>query len=150
MQKIIQTPCVLSRERFVTLYKKDAQFEANHDFAQFAGEDEDYIDPDIVQQDLGKLEKLGTAVEYLADRRIAHYDKRSIVRQAPSFGELDACIDFLAELTEKYWLLFKSVDIRNDWVPTPVEDHWEEIFRQPWIPPDTPDKSIDSDPLGMY
>lgn len=149
LKEIIQTPCVLSRERFVALYGKDAQFEANHDFAQFTQEYTDYIDPCLVHQDLHKLKELGNKVEEFADRQIAHYDKRP-AKKVPSFGELDDCIDFLAELTEKYWFLFKSVDIRDDWVPTPVEDHWEEIFRQPWIPPDAPDKSIDPDPLGMY
>lgn len=149
LQEIIEMPCVLSRKRFVALYERDAQFEANHDFTEFAQGNAEHIDPNKVQQDLDKLKKLGREVEPFANKRIAHYDKQ-LVENVPSFGELDACIDFLAELTEKYWLLFKAVDIRNDWVPTPIEDHWEEIFRQPWIPPDTPDKSINPNPLGMY
>jgi hypothetical protein len=130
LQEIVETPCVLSRERFARADAKN-------------------VDTYIVQQDLHKLKKLGHEVENFADKRIAHYDKR-LIENVPLFGELDTCIDFLAELTEKYWLLFKSVDIRNDWVPTPIEDYWEEIFRQPWIPPGTPNKSIDTDPLGMY
>ena len=141
-------PCILSRERFVGLYKSNAQYEANHDFAQFARADADYIDPALVQQDLGKLEKLGSAVEYLADRRIAHYDKRPTVQQVPSFGELDDCIDYLADLTERYWLLFKAETI--DLLVMPIVDNWEEIFRQPWIPPNEPYKSCNPDPLGMY
>ena len=125
LKQVKEHPCVLSREN------------AEH------------FNPNIAQQDLDKLEDLGGKLEEFADKRIAHYD-RQLVENVPSFGELDACIDFLAELTEKYWLLFKAVDIRNDWVPTPIEDYWEEIFRQPWIPPDTPNKSIDPDPFGMY
>ena len=71
------------------------------------------------------------------------------MENVPSFGELDTCIDFLAELTEKYWLLFKGEDL-IDLLVMPIVDNWEEIFRQPWIPPDAPNKSIAPNPLGMY
>ena len=125
LKEIKKHPCVLSRKNT------------------------EHFDSNIAQQDLDKLEDLGGRLEKFADKRIAHYDKQ-LVENVPSFGELDACIDFLAELTEKYWLLFKAADIRNDWVPTPIEDYWEEIFRQPWIPPDKSNKPVDPDPLGMY
>ena len=148
LQEIVETPCVLSRERFVALYERGARYEANHDFAQFTREGAEYIDPNIVQQDLDQLKKLGHDVENFADKRIAHYDKQ-LVENVPSFGELDDCIDFLAELTGKYWLLFKA-EALVDLLVMPTVDYWDEIFRQPWIPPDTPNKSIDPDPLGMY
>ena len=166
LQKIVEMPCVFSQARFVALYERDAQFEANHDFEQFAHANAEHIDPDLVQQDLDKLKVLGHEVEVVADKQIAHTDEQLEKKfqkfendasgnieppiNIPSFGEIGACIDYLAELTEKYWLLFRSADIRNDWLPTPIEDYWEEIFRQPWIPPNTPNKSIDTDPLGMY
>ena len=165
LQEIIEMPYVLSRARFVALYETSARFEAGHDFAQFARKDAEYIDPNLVQQDLDKLKKLGREVEVFADKQIAHCDKRlekkfrkfeddaSDNKQSPinvpSFGELDVCIDFLAELTEKYWLLFKAESL-VDLLAMPTVDYWDEIFRQPWIRTDTPDKSIDSDPLGMY
>ena len=148
LPEMVETPCVLSRERFVALYEKDSQYEANHDFGQFAREDAEYIDPDVVQQDLEKLKELGDEVIALADKQIAHYDKQP-VKKVPSFGKLDACIDFLAELTEKYWLLFKAESL-VDLLVMPTVDYWDEIFRQPWIPTDTPNKSTDPDPLGMY
>ena len=147
LEEIVEAPCVLSRERFVALYERNAQFEANHDFLEFARKDEEYIDYNKVEQDLDKLRKLGHAVEVFADKRIAHYDDQ-LVENVPSFGELDDCIDFLAELTEKYWLLFKAEAI--DLLVIPIVDHWEKIFCQPWIPPDAPNKPIDPDPLGMY
>ena len=148
LQEIVKTPYILSRERFVALYGKDSQYEANHDFEQFAREGAEYIDPDVIQQDLDKLKKLGDEVIVLADKQIAHYDKQPI-KKVPSFGKLDACIDFLAELTEKYWLLFKAESL-VDLLVMPTVDYWDEIFRQPWIPPDAPNKPMDPDPLGMY
>ena len=48
LKEIVEMPCILSRERFVGLYKSNAQYEANHDFAQFARADADYIDPALV------------------------------------------------------------------------------------------------------
>ncbi|RKU31845.1 hypothetical protein C6497_00765 [Candidatus Poribacteria bacterium] len=147
LQEIVEMPCVLSRERFVALYGKDSQLEANHDFDQFACADAEHIEPNWVKQDLEKLKGLGREVKNFADKRIAHYDKQP-VENIPSFGELDACIDFLAELTKKYWLLFKGTSI--EMLVMPIVDYWDEIFRQPWIPPDAPNKIIDPDPLGMY
>lgn len=150
LQEMVEMPCVLSRERFVTMYEKGAECEANHDFSQFAQENSEHIDPNMVQQDLDKLNELSSPViELFADRRIAHFDKRSMsVEDVPSFGELDACIDFLMELTKRYWLLFKATDI--DLLVMPIVDNWEEIFRHPWISPNTPNQSIDPDPLDMY
>ena len=165
LQEIVKIPCVLSRKRFVSLYEKDAQFEANHDFAQFAQEGAKYIDPNLVQQDLDKLKGLGHEVEIVANKQIAHTDEQLEKKfqkfendasgnieppiNIPSFGEIGACIDYLAELTEKYWLLFKA-EALVDLLVMPTVDYWEEIFRQPWIPPDAPNKIIDPDPLGMY
>ena len=164
LQEIVKMPCVLSRKRFVSLYEKDAQSEANHDFAQFAQESAKYIDPNLVQQDLDKLKGLGHEVEIVANKQIAHTDEQlekkfqkfendtsdsmELPINIPSFGEIGACIDYLAELTKKYWLLFNG-----SCGDLPVEylvDYWDEIFRQPWIPPDAPNKIIDPDPLGMY
>ena len=164
LQEIIEMPCVLSRERFVALYETSARFEADHDFAQYSRKNAEHIDPNLVQRDWKKLKKLGREVEVFTDKQIAHCDKRLEKKHrkfeddasdnkqppinVPSFGELDDCIDFLAELTEKYWLLFTAETI--DLLVMPIVDHWDEIFRQPWIPSDAPNKPIDSDPLEMY
>ena len=110
----------------MALYERGARYEANHDFAQFTREGAEYIDPNIVQQDLDQLKKLGHDVENFADKRIAHYDKQ-LVENVPSFGELDDCIDFLAELTGKYWLLFKA-EALVDLLVMPIVDYWMKSF----------------------
>lgn len=164
LREIVEMPCVLSRARFISLYTRDAQFEANHDFDQFARANAEHIEPDWVKQDLDKLKKLGREVEVVADKQIAHTDEKlekkfqkfendtsgnmELPIISPSFGEIGACIDYLAELTKKYWILFKAADI--EMLVMPIVDNWDEIFRQPWIPPDAPNKIIDPDPLGMY
>ncbi len=131
-QEIIGTPCVLSRGRFVDLYPSSMKRHANSDFAQFAGNCKDHVDPNVVKQDLKQLKDLGRKLEAFADKRIAHHDRRKI-KQVPTFNDLDDCIDYLEELTKKYLLLFRGV-ARSPLV-TNLGD-WQEIFREPWILPD--------------
>jgi len=132
LQEIIDTPCVLSRERFVDLYPSSMKGHANSDFAQFAGDCKDHVDPDMVKQDLKQLKFLGKNLEIFADKRIAHQDRRKL-KHVPTFNDLDVCINYLEELTKKYLLLFRGV-ARSPLV-TNLDD-WHEIFREPWILPD--------------
>ena len=139
LREIIDTPCVLSRERFTNMYPKSMQKHANSDFSQFAGSCEDHVDPNVVRQDLKNLNDLGSELEVFADKRIAHYDKRE-PKKIPTFNNLDACIDYLEELTKKYLLLFRAVARPS--LVTNLDD-WQEIFREPWILPDDM-SSVDS------
>ena len=158
LKEIKMTPCVLSRERFVNLYRTGmkcveedkAEYIANKTFDRhFSGGCTDHIDPAIVQQDLDELKKHSDKLEEFADKKVAHHDKKA-PKTIPTFNELDACIDWLERLTIKYTLLFEARDLGENLVIEFLEDYWEEIFSQPWIPPGTPNKSIDTDPLGMY
>lgn len=116
LKKIIVTPEVLTRNRFVDLYPANMKDIANNIFdKEFATQCMNHIDPKIVQCDLDRLESHGIKLEDFADRRIAHHDKCA-PQHIPTFLELDACIDCLEELTQKYWLLFKALDLGNDLV----------------------------------
>ena len=133
LQEIIDTPHVLSRERFVALYTGSVVSHfADRDFDQFSGNGKEHIDPNIVKQDLEKLKKLGLKCEEFADKRIAHYDERA-PSNLPTFNELDACIDYLEELLKKYWLLFRAAALLSV-LPTWQYD-WKEIFQEPWLSP---------------
>ena len=132
LKEIIETPCLLSRERFVNLYRADMEEEANQIFdKEFPGGCRDHIDPIMVQQDLDDLKKQGGKLEEFADKRIAHRDKGE--SEIPTYNELDAAIDCLKKLTRKYVLLFEGRDLVDNFVMKFVEDYWEEIFSQPWI-----------------
>lgn len=148
LEEIIETPDVLSRKRFASLYQsieqnfgpEIMQQVVNHAYQQFAAAGMEHIDPNIVQQDLKELKALGDKIEQYADRRIAHRDKRA--SRIPTFGEVDACINCLKKLTIKYWLLFRAEDLSNCFVPQQLAaDYWEEIFSQSWILPDDSDTS---------
>lgn len=149
LEEIIETPEVLSRKRFAALYRKIGQDfgpkvmqqVVNQSYKQFAAVGMDHIDPNIVQQDLKKLKALGDKIEQYADRRIAHRDKRP--SRIPTFGEVHDCIDCLKKLTIKYRLLFRAEDLSNCFAPQQLAaDYWEEVFSQPWILPDKPDKLV--------
>ena len=136
LKDIIENPTALSRERFVKLYKTNMQSIANRIFDErFSIRYRNHIDPAIVQQDLDELKARGDKVEAFADKRLAHWDKKQPV--IPTFGELNACIDCLKELTIKYLLLFRAEDLTNCFVPSFITDvDMTKIFSVPWIRPE--------------
>ena len=118
LEDIIENPSVLSRKKFVGLYRPEMQSGASRIFDErFSGSCTDHIDPVIVQQHLDELKAHGDKVEEFADKRLAHRDKKQPV--IPTFGELHACIDCLKKLTIKYYLLLTEKDLTNCFVPSP-------------------------------
>lgn len=143
LKEIIETPSVLSRERFVNIYRtgmKNIEENIAEDIGNkifdrhFSGgcTNYNYIDPTFVQQDLDELKRRGGILEEFADKRVAHHDKKA-PKTIPTFNELDACIDWLEKLTMKYALLFDGRDLGENLVIEFLEDYWEEVFSQPWI-----------------
>ena len=137
LTEIIENPSVLSRKRFVELYRADMQSGASRIFdEQFSGSCTNHIDPAIVQQDLDELKAHVDKVEPYADKRLAHRDKKE-PKIVPTFGELDPPIDCLKKLVIKYHFLFKAKDLENCFVPPFIpEVDMEVIFSVPWIRPD--------------
>lgn len=133
LKDIRENPSVLSRKRFVELYPAELHSEANSIFDRYSVKTcPNYIDPNMVQQDLDELKAQGDKVETFADQRLAHRDKKQPV--IPTFGDLHACIDCLKELTIKYSLLLKAEDLTNTFVPPFItEVDMEVIFSVPWI-----------------
>ena len=142
LEDIIRNPHVLSREvfveRFVGLRPADEKRAKCLFDEKFAGACAEHIDPIIVCQDLYKLKALSKMVEDFADKRVSHLDRRQ--PDIPDFNALDDCIDCLAELIQKYYLLVMAVDLGGDlWVDFTTD--WKGIFHQPWILRDAPDES---------
>ena len=147
LEKIIQTPSVLSRERFVErfVYLHPAGEKRANDLfdEKFAGECADHIDPIIVREDLCQLKVRSITVEKFADTRVSHLDEKIIkkgLRGSPPFNDLDNCIDCLAELIQKYYFLVKAEDLGDD-LSVDFTDDWQGIFHQRWIVPDTSNTS---------
>lgn len=143
LEDIIRNPLILSREgfvkRFVNLHPADEKRAECLFDKRFAGECVDHIDPIIVCQGLCKLKALSKTVEDFADKRVSHHDKRQ-PSDIPTFNSLDNCMDSIAELIQKYYLLVMAVDLGGD-LSVDFTVDWKGIFRQPWILPDAPDEA---------
>ena len=127
-------------KRFVHLHPADEKCAKDLFDEKFAGECVDHIDPLIVCQDLCKLKAYSTIVEKFADDRVSHLGKRKLI-EIPTFKALDDCIDCLAELIQKYYLLVKAVKLGDD-LSVDFTDDWKGIFHQQWVVPDMPDASM--------
>jgi len=145
LQEICNTPEILSRTRYFENYKGSSVEKIAHkmgktveeyrskDFDQFAGKRGEYVDPKIIISDLEELRLKAENCENYADKRIAHYDKKSI-DNIPTYEELNNCIDYLGELTKKYYLLFRAGVLTRILPERQSKYDWKAIFREPWIP----------------
>ena len=131
LKEIFDTPEILSRDRFVALYKGSAvEHLANRHFDKFAGKVGSHVDPDLIRLNLEELNIKARKCEKFADQRIAHFDKRAS-KNIPTFKDLDDCIDFLEELIKMCYLLFRAISLTSI---LPVYQYdWKAIFREPWL-----------------
>lgn len=130
-KEIISEPEILSRKRYVALYKKLPEIDwADKDFNQFASPDSTYINPDLVTKDLISLEESSLLLEAFADSHIAHKDQSGL-KDLPTYNEVDSCIELLEKLYIKYHMLFYAEDI-DTLLPEPPYD-WKNIFLVPWL-----------------
>ncbi len=131
---IIKFPQVLSRDRFVDLYRRtDPQLEeiAHRNFDDLVSPGAAHIDPSKVHDDLTRFQSVAEDHERLATKRLAHLDAIGPSR-FPTFAELYAVLDLLGELVaKKYNLLLTATE--EDILPV-LLPNWKEIFRVPWIP----------------
>lgn len=134
LEEIISHPQVLSRDRYVSLWQTStlANWEevANKQYDYMIGESRKHIDPVEVEKELNKLERKAACIEEYATKRVAHYDKNA-PKEVPTYQELDECMDYVEELTIKYWKLFFAEGY-GPLLPTWQYD-WTEIFRYRWI-----------------
>jgi hypothetical protein len=97
-------------------------------FGQFS-EDGRTVSTLIVQSHIDQLKSLTSQVETMADRSIAHLDKR-VFTGSLTMGDLDKCIDAFDKLVCKYLSLITSSGYAT-LEPTITFD-WERIFRVPF------------------
>ncbi len=131
LKEIISEPKILSRKRYVELYKPPAIDWADKDFNQFTSPGSAYINPDLVANDLTSLQESSGLPEAFADKHIAHKDQSGL-KDPPTYNEVDSCIDLLEKLYIKYHMLFHAVDIDTLFLEPPHD--WKNIFSVPWLP----------------
>lgn len=132
LDEIRQHAHILSRERYVSLYKDSGLPNdiPHRDFDRKAGTGRNHIDPVVVEADLSALQEKAERIRKYVNKRIAHFD-RAEFKSLPTYAELDECLDYLEALLKKYLSLLQA---KTHLSIVPVWQYdWKEIFRRPWI-----------------
>jgi len=131
LTEITQEPGKISRSYYRSLYAHpDTAHFADSHFDRFCAVPGDpHISASMVKADLDKLAASAATCEELADKRIAHRDKRP-PSAVPTFKQADNAIDTLHELCLKYRLILLA-DCQTTLLPTYQYD-WQQIFDHAW------------------
>lgn len=131
LKDIERNPQILSRERYLGLCKGSKLPDDVHqsEFDRYAGIGNNYIDNNMILQDLIKLKHLAEKLRKYANKRIAHFDEGEF-NNFPTYADLDSCLDYLELLLKKYILILRCEG--GEILPVFVYD-WKRIFRFPWI-----------------
>jgi hypothetical protein len=93
----------------------------------------DRIERRTIRQHRRELLEAHRRLRVFVNKHVAHRAKHPM-RRLPTYGELDACVDVLEKLAERYSLILRAE--ATDVVPTIVGD-WQKPFRVAWIQPES-------------
>lgn len=105
---------------------------AHRDWNQWADSAGTRFDGAIARADAQKLERAAQSTKVYVDEHLAHDATAPTVVQSPTFGELHAAIDSIAEIFQRYALILNSAWWNLDAVV--VQGDWRAIFRKAWLP----------------
>ena len=135
---ILKNCSLITKEFYSGLYaqrKPDEEREewkrlGERDFAKyFGGKIGDSLDPQLINEDVEKLERVFADSSGFTDRRLAHLDKREPT-SIPMHSEIESWCQTLNDVLRKYMLLLRAVDYKIE----PVLQHdWKIIFRAAWL-----------------
>ncbi len=129
LDEIARHPEVMTRQRHVALWKVSSVEDANKNFDRFSG-GADRIPAGRIRADQRALDEAGDSVKRYGDEMIAH---AALVAtpSVPTYEDLNAAIDRVAELVKDYTSLLEAVML---WRFEPViHQGWKAIFRTAWI-----------------
>jgi AbiU2 len=138
-ETICQRPAILSRAEFIRNYRPDLRFAAERQFDRIVGRGADRVNCGQVRRDSERLRSETEAVRRFANRRAAHWDRRSVPKS--TLGQLDDALNLMVELVNKYSMILTGNHARLDVTLSP---EWAEIFNVPWIPQSPSGKRVDS------
>jgi hypothetical protein len=130
LTEIAQEPEKVSRQYYRSLYGQEKVRLADKHFNAFSGSPgAPHISAAMVEDDLKTLITSAASCEDLADKRIAHRDKRAPAA-LPTFKEADKAIDLLHQHCLKYGRILRA-SAPSSLLPTYQYD-WQQIFNHPW------------------
>ena len=128
-ETICQRPKILSRAEFIKNYRLQLRFAAEKQFDRLVGKGADRVNCSQVRRDAQKLRNDTVAVRRFANKRAAHWDRRTVPKS--TLGELDNALTLVVELVNKYSMILTGNHASLDVALTP---EWTEVFEVPWIP----------------
>lgn len=139
LTEIAENPAVLTRSWFERQYvrgkpplqRASYQKMAERDFQRFAGRSAKQISARMVVADRAKLRKTAARLRHYVNKRVAHR-ARSGYRGPATFADLNAAVDELASLLQKYSLLLNQAGMIS--VEPVIQGDWEAVLRVPWKP----------------
>jgi hypothetical protein len=136
LEEMQREPEILSRERYTTLFRgsgfaNDLAY-INSCFDSLVGEGKEHPGRNDIENDIHKLLEVAEVIISYVNKMVAHIDKDTI-KELPTVNNLDASIDRIAEITEKYHAILYAGSL--DLQPV-AQVPWQEVFRRPWILPE--------------
>lgn len=135
----------VTREWFVSMYTEGAsgrlqkarEQQANYDFSEYftADQDSKYIDNEIVQEDIDRLQEIYESTEEFVNWRIAHTVQQREPDSVPTYDQLAGWAEEMEAIFKKYLLLLQGSGL--DRLLPHFSHDWKEIFRHAWLPEDT-------------
>jgi len=134
IEEIKDHPEVLTRRRYVALYRTGLKRLGHRDFDRFARPGRNEINPALIARDRQALVKAQERLRRFVNKHVAHRS-RYPMRRLPTYADLDACVDPLEGLLKKYVLLLEAQGLTR---VLPVWQYdWKAPFRIAWVS-DTP------------
>jgi hypothetical protein len=122
---------VLSRARFVSLYPDHIDWVAQDMFDRLTGKGEQFLPAVVAKTDLDELIIASPRIKDVVDKMFGHHDRKP-PDEAPTWGEIKACIERLKKTTQKYRALLLGDSLTRK-VERELPEGWTHVFRQPWI-----------------
>ncbi len=105
--------------------------QANHSFDQFTDNPgASHLEDSGLATDQKELRKKTKKIKTYANKQVAHHD-RIPPNEIPTYGEVDAAIDCLGELLQKYNLLLDQSQLFE--VTPYIQGDWKAPFRRPLV-----------------
>lgn len=102
-------------------------------FAKYAARDSEFIDPNLVLEDISGLKSICQSAEDYADKRIAHWDMNHPMSNL-TFDDINDALNQLCTIVQKYYLLLFGTHLfMTPALPHPIS----ELFQTAWLNSDS-------------
>jgi hypothetical protein len=128
LRDIERHPREITRSWFVSHHAYAFRYKAEEIFNTFASDGGEFVDRQVINGDIHRLEDEIGPIKKFVDKHVAHHAIKA--KPAPTFADLHQAMDVLAELTNRYAELL----VEGGAVEPVILEDWKQVFRVPWAP----------------